>query len=473
MTEQDPKDNVELKSPDAPNPDQPEPSTVTMRERVKDGVDARDADLLTTLLGDLPISGALRQLLSLSADDRGKLLELIPVELAAALIEEAPLAAASELVEGLGASKAAEIIDEMDSDVQADLIGDMEQDDADAILAELDAEDAADVRRLALYEDDTAGGLMVAEAFSFPDTATVGAVLRNFASEDQDFERYRGQHPYIVNEQGQPVGVVSLRGLLTSPRSAKLSTIMVKPMTVSVNTTLDELQDIFDSENFLGLPVVEADGKLVGVVSRSAVNAAALERQESESLRMQGVVGDELRSMPLWLRSRRRLAWLSANIVLNIIAASVISAYEATLSAVIAIAVFLPMVSDMSGCSGNQAVGVTMRELSLGLISARDAMRVWLKEISVGVINGLSLGLLIGIVAWVWKGNPWLGLVIGVALALNTVIAVSIGGVVPLLLKRIGQDPAVASGPLLTTITDMAGFFLVLSLATLMMPLLV
>ena len=127
----------------------------------------------------------------------------------------------------------------------------------------------------------------------------------------------------------------------------------------------------------------------------------------------------------------------------------------------------------MSGCSGNQAVGVTMRELSLGLVRPADALRVWIKEVSVGMINGLALGLLIGLVAWVWKGNAWLGVVIGVALALNTVLAVSIGGVVPLILKRIGQDPAVASGPLLTTITDMAGFFLVLSLASLMMPLLV
>ena len=222
----------------------------------------------------------------------------------------------------------------------------------------------------------------------------------------------------------------------------------------------------------LGVPVVDERGKLAGVVSRSAVDEAVLERAESESLRLQGIVSEEVRSMPLIIRSRRRLAWLSANIVLNIIAASVISAYEATLAAVIAIAVFLPMVSDMSGCSGNQAVAVTMRELSLGLVRPVDAFRVWLKEVSVGLINGVVLGVLIGAVAWIWKGNIYLGIVIGLALSINTVIAVSIGGVVPLLLKRFGQDPAVASGPLLTTITDMAGFFLVLSLATLFMPLL-
>ena len=444
----------------------------TVREQVKAALDAGDEQTLIDLLDPLPRSAALRQLLALDAVDRDQLLRILPVEVAAELVEEAPYEAATDLVERMEAGRAAEILDELSSDLQADLIGGIELAGAEAILAKFDPEDADDVRRLAEYDDETAGGLMVAEAFSFPDTATVGSVLRGMVSDDDDFERYRGQHPYVVDADNHPVGVVSLRGLLTAKRSEKLNSIMVAPLTVGVATTLDELQDLFDEHNFLGLPVVEEDGTLVGVVSRSAVDAAALERSESESLKRQGVVGDEVRAMPLWLRSRRRLAWLSANIVLNIIAASVISAYEETLAAVIAIAVFLPMVSDMSGCSGNQAVGVTMRELSLGIVQPKDAFRVWVKEISVGVINGLALGVLIGIVCWIWKGNPWLGVVIGTALAINTMIAVSIGGVVPLLLKKLNQDPAAASGPLLTTITDMAGFFLVLSMASLMMPLL-
>ncbi len=451
---------------------EPQDETTTLRARFKEAVDARDAARLVLLLDPLPRSAAMRQLLALDSEDRDTLLGLLPAEIAADLIEEAPYETATDMVERMEPERAAEVLDELSSDLQADLIGGMDDTEAEAILNALDPEDAADVRRLAEYADETAGGLMVAEAFSFADTATVGSVLRGLASEDDDFERYRGQHPYIIDADGRPVGVVSLRGLLTAKRSEKLTSIMVTPMTVGVSTTLDELQDIFDEHAFMGLPVIEADGRLVGVVSRSAVDAAALERSESESLKRQGVVGDEVRAMPTWLRSRRRLAWLSANIVLNIIAASVISAYEETLAAVIAIAIFLPMVSDMSGCSGNQAVGVTMRELSLGIIQPKDAFRVWMKEISVGVINGIALGILIGIVCWIWKGNPWLGLVIGLALSINTIIAVSIGGVVPLLLKRVGQDPAAASGPLLTTITDMAGFFLVLSLATLMMPLL-
>jgi len=456
-----------------PAPEKPTEAAPEFSDTLKEKIAAQDGEAVALMLDPLSFSDALREVLNLTADERDQVLNMIPAEMAAELIEEAPNEIAVDMMERLEATKAAEIIDELDSNIQADVIGEMDDTGAEAILAEMDAEDAADVRRLAEYDDDTAGGLMVAEAFSFEQKATVGAVLRRMLNEDEDFERYRGQHPYIIDEAGRPVGVVSLRNLLTAKRSASLTDIMVQPMLVEVTTKLDDLQNLFDEYDFLGLPVVEADGRLVGVVSRNAVSEAALERAESENLKLQGIVGDELRSMPLGIRSRRRLAWLSANIVLNVIAASVISAYEDILAAVIAIAVFLPMVSDMSGCSGNQAVGVTMRELSLGLVRPMDAFKVWMKEVSVGAINGVVLGVLIGVVAWVWKGNGWLGLVIGLALCINTIIAVSIGGVVPLLLKKVGQDPAVASGPLLTTITDMAGFFLVLSLASLFMPLLV
>ena len=432
-----------------------------------------NAEGLVSALVPLTLSDALRELLHLSPEDRDQVLALLPTEFAADLIEELPDEIAADLVERLPIETAADIIEELDSDTQADVIGELNEQDAEAILDEMDADDAADVRRLAMYDPNAAGGLMIAEAFTFRETDTVGGVLRRFASEEHDFERYRGQHPYVLDDRERPVGVVSLRSLLTARRSAFLTEIMVVPLTASVHTPLDELRDVFNKHPFLGVPVVEDDGRLAGVVSRSAVDEAERERAESEGLKRHGVFGDELRSMPLAMRSRRRLAWLSTNIFLNILAAGVIAAYEETLAAVIAIAVFLPMVSDMSGCSGNQAVAVSMRELSLGLVKPVDAIRVWYKEASVGLINGMALGLLIGIVAWVWKGNLYLGMVIGIALAINTLLAVSIGGVVPLLLTRLGHDPAAASGPLLTTITDMAGFFLVLSIAAAFMPWLV
>ncbi|NDR59735.1 magnesium transporter [Aliiruegeria sabulilitoris] len=436
-------------------------------------IEAEDEARLDQLLDPLPPSEALRLLLNLGEDLRDDAFRVMAADLAAELVEEAPSELAADFIGSMDAERAAEVLDELGSDVQADVIGELKTSAADAVLAEMDDEDAADVRRLVEYDEDTAGGLMSTEVFAFAATATVGSVIRRIADEEDEFDRYRAQNPYVVDEEGRLTGVISLRALLASKRASKLSQIMVSPITVTTDASLDALEDLFIEHSFLAVPVLDELGRLTGVVTRASVTEALAERAESQSLRRQGVIGDELRSMPLRIRSGRRLAWLSANIVLNIIAASVISAYEETLAAVIAIAVFLPMVSDMSGCSGNQAVGVTMRELSLGLVRPVDALRVWLKEISVGVVNGIALGILIGLVAWFWKGNPWLGLVIGLALAINTVIAVSIGGVVPLLLKRLGQDPAVASGPLLTTITDMAGFFLVLSLATLMMPYLI
>jgi magnesium transporter len=177
--------------------------------------------------------------------------------------------------------------------------------------------------------------------------------------------------------------------------------------------------------------------------------------------------------MPTLVRARRRLGWLTINIALNVVAASVIAFYQDTLTQVIALAVLLPIISDMSGCTGNQAAAVSMRELSLGVVKPFELGYVWLKEISVGILNGLVLGLLIASVAVLWKGNPYLGLVVGAAMAGNTMVAVSLGGLLPLALKRVSIDPALACGPILTTITDMCGFFLVLSIATLLLPLLV
>ncbi len=213
--------------------------------------------------------------------------------------------------------------------------------------------------------------------------------------------------------------------------------------------------------------MIDADQILIGVLRRFDVEEAAESRSGGEFLKSQGIVGgEELRSMPIRRRAGRRLSWLSVNILLNLAGASVIAAYQDTLAAAIALAVFLPIISDMSGNSGNQAVAVSIRELSLGLVLPRDFVRVWIKEISVGLINGAMLGLLLGLAAFLWKQNLTLSIVVAAALALNTLIAVSLGGLIPLLLRRMRFDPALASGPLLTTMTDMCGFFLVLSLAT-------
>lgn len=439
-------------------------------DRLRDLALAGDRTTLEAMLEDLPASEAVRALLRLDPEDQQRLLTTLDPSDAAELIDDVPDHQAAEMVERLPAAEAASILQELQSDDQADLIGDIDDEEAEAILAEMAPEAAADVRRLAEYDPETAGGLMMTEVFAFDESATVRDFLNQLTAESGDLESYRGQHPYVVSKSGELVGVVSLRNLLLSRRDTPLTAVMAAPLTVGPATALHELEDFFNAHDFLGVPVVDETNALLGVVSRTAVAEAALERADADQLKIQGIVGDELRSMPTLLRARRRLSWLSINILLNIIAASVIALYEETLAAVIALAVFLPIVSDMSGCSGNQAVAVSLRELTLGIIKPVDLARVWVKEVGVGVVNGFVLGLLLAFAAFLWKGNPFLGLVVGAALATNTVIAVSLGGTVPLLLKRFGVDPAVASGPILTTVTDMVGFFLVLSFAAALLP---
>jgi magnesium transporter len=279
----------------------------------------------------------------------------------------------------------------------------------------------------------------------------------------------------VLDAEQTLLGVLPVRNLLFARREQKATEIMIpNPTKVRPYDTILDLESIFEEHNYLGLPVVNKDGQLIGIIDRESTTEALQESATEDLLKFQGLMGkEELRSMPLKVRSGRRLSWLSINIVLNLISASIIAMHQDTLQAVIALAVFLPIISDMSGCSGNQAVAVSMRELSLDLVSPKEFGRVFIKESSVGMINGACLGLLVGSLAWLWKGNVVLGLVVGSALALNTVVAVCVGGLVPLALKACRQDPALASGPILTTVTDMCGFLLILGLASLCLPYLV
>ena len=394
---------------------------------------------------------------------------------AAEMIGHLPETQAARAIALLPPDDAAAIVHELPSDEQADVLGDLRADQAEAILEALPDEEADAARQLTSYDDDVAGGMMVTEMLRFTPQMTVADVIAELNAGAEIYSDFDVRYAYVCDSNDKLVGVLPMQNLLFVKRSAILADLMIQnPLSVSDTTELDELIDFFESHEFVGVPVVDKDGLLKGVLHREAVSYEETRAAESDYLKSQGIVGgEELRSMPLWLRARRRLSWLSINVLLNIGAAGVIAYFQDTLQSVIALAVFLPIISDMSGCSGNQAVAVSMRELSLGLVRPSEMLRVWWKEVTVGMINGAVLGLLVAIVAVIFDGNPYLGLVVGVALFINTIVAVSIGGVVPLLMKRFGFDPAVASGPLLTTVTDMCGFFLVLGLATMMLSKLV
>lgn len=442
-------------------------------ERLAAFADSKDRVGLEDYLNEIGPAEAFRALLRLEPEGRENVLKVISPEEAANLMEEIPEEHAADLIEQLEHGHAASILNEMQSDDQVDVLANLEPKDAESILSRMEPEEAADARRMLPYARNVAGGLMATEYFAFSESTPVQEVIDALSKFAEDDIGKEDQHLFVVSPAGRLLGMVDLRDLVLARREAAIADLLHPTEYVSVDTPLQELDGLFQRVSPSTIPVVGPRQVLLGVVQRNVVGEALSERAEQDYLKTQGIVGgDEIRTMPVTERARRRLSWLSINVVLNIMAASVIAMYEDTLSAVIALAVFLPIVSDMSGCSGNQAVAVSIRELSLGITKPFELMRVWLQEIKVGVINGIVLGVLLAGAAILWKGNPWLGLVIGGALALNTMVAVSIGGTIPLILKRYKFDPAVASGPILTTVTDMCGFFLVLSMATMMLPLL-
>jgi magnesium transporter len=408
----------------------------------------------------------------LDDEARNALFTLLPPDEAAGVLDVLPDSEAAGLLEDLSAADAAAIVSELPSDEQADLLGQIEEGGAEAILESMGTVRATVARRLLSYEPDTAGGLMIAEYLAYAETGTVGDVAADLRAHGERYADYNVQYAYVTTPDGKLVGVLRVRDLLLARESRPLGEIMLRdPLRVPDTAAIEDLKRFFDEHALFGVPVIDADGRLAGVVRRAAVEEALRQRATRVYLAFSGLVGEEeLRSMPLHTRSVRRLSWLTLNILLNVIAASVITAYQDTLSAVIALAVFLPIISDMSGCSGSQALAVSIRELTLGLIRPHEYLRVLVKEGLVGILNGIVLGILLGALAFLWKHNLYLSLVVGSALALNTIVAVVIGGLVPLGLKALRLDPALASGPILTTVTDMCGFFLVLSLASAMLP---
>jgi magnesium transporter len=406
----------------------------------------------------------------LTKEERLELLSQLPSEVAAEIMEEIPMVQASEIISDITAEDAAAIITEMQSDDKADLILDLDDIDAEAIFEVLGDQEEKSLRKLISYEPDTAGGLMITEFISVDSKLTARQAKDYLRTNSDLFHNYSIRHLYIINKNKNLVGVVQLIDLILAKPDDQVGNIALPAKSYHYNTPLEKLLGFFEKYDFIGVPVIDDEERLIGVAMRRDILEADAERVAMEHLETQGIVGgDEIRSMPTLLRAKRRLSWLSVNVLLNILAASIIAFYQDTLSSVIALAVFLPIISDMSGCSGNQAVAVSMRELSIGTVRPSEVLRVWIQEVRVGLINGLVLGLLIALAGWLWKSNIYFGLVAGGALMINTVIAVSIGGTVPLLLKKYDIDPALASGPILTTITDMCGFFLALSFAAAMM----
>ena len=427
------------------------------------------ADELHALVDAAHADEIVHAVTTLPEDERDRLFEVLDAERGAAVLELLPDSQAVDSLESLEPAAAAELLHELDSEDQADLVALL--DDPELILSLLPPDEADDIRELASYDPGTAGGMMSTEFLAFPLGSTVGDVVRELQDHADEHSDADVQYVYVTDEDGRLRGVLPLRNLVVSKRARKTADVMIAdPLAMPSDAKLDRMIAFFDDHHFLGVPVVSTlddpvPGRLLGVLQASEVSEAEGEERGAEYRRTQGIVGgEELRSMPLLLRTPPLLVALAEHRAQRL-RHQHHRAHQETIEAVLALAVIMPLISDMSGCSGNQAVAVSMRELSLNVARPSDWFRVWRKEAAVGLLNGSALGVMVGVACTLWQGDPWFGFVVGGALAMNTVVAVSIGGVVPLLLKGLKLDPAVGAGPILTTVTDMCGFFLVLTMA--------
>lgn len=389
-------------------------------------------------------------------------------EFAADLFEHFSDEHAADMIEQLEPSAAAAIFDEMDSDEQTDVLAELDEQDADAILQKMDPEEARDVRERLAYPEDTAGGLMITEYLAYRSDRTVQSVIADLREHSDEYASYESRYVYVIDDRDRLVGIVAMRSLVfAAPDRRLIEVAMQTPMTVRDSADLDELENLFDRVDYSALPVVDEEGVLCGIVQRAHVQEALHERS-TEAFRMGfGIIGgEELRSMPVSSRWARRLTFLIPNLMLSALAVSIIGAYDHIIEQITVLAVFLPLVANLSGAAGNQAVAVSIRELTLNLIMPRDVMRVVWKELLIGAANGLAIGSILCGAVWLTQGQIWpLAVVVGGAYAINSVLAVCMGGILPLILKALKVDPAMMSSPILTTLTDMGSFAVTLSLA--------
>lgn len=404
----------------------------------------------------------------LSSEEAQSLLLALPPQTAALALSEMEYDSVSVLLEELPVAHFARLLLFVPPDSAADLLQHIPPAQRRETLAALSPEAASHVRSLLRYPEDCAGGIMSNRLIILREDMTIEQA-REMLRDQVDTDKTQSiAYLYVVDHAKRLVGIVSLRDIAFRREGNRLVEIMQR--NVSMLRVTDDQESIarqFEHYHYLGLPVVDEEGILVGVVKATdALEVAASEATEDMQL-MVGLSGEE-RTLTAWTVSvRRRLPWLCVNLATAFLAAIVVGHYEQTIARWTALAVFLPIIAGQGGNSGMQTLTVIIRDLALGELSPGDGRRALIKELTLGLINGLVIGLLVGVVGWLWKDSPLLGVVAALAMLMNQLAAALAGVLIPLGLKACRLDPALASSIFLTTVTDVAGFFFFLGLATL------
>ncbi|MBL8135559.1 MAG: magnesium transporter [Acidobacteria bacterium] len=368
------------------------------------------------------------------------------------------------LLAGRSAEEIAKLVQEIPSDDAAALVDNLPEELSNEVLELMRKRESGQVESLLDYAEQTAGRIMNPNVFALSEDLTVAeavSALQNAINVEMVF------YLYVVDARRHLVGVTSLRRLLLVAPETPLKRIMTPDVfSVRVDTDQEEAARLVASYNLLAIPVVDEENKLAGVITVDDVIDVLKDEATEDLYRLAGVSGDERVETPAWEALKKRLPWLGVNLGTAFLAASVVAAFEHTISQATALAVFMPIVAGMGGNAGTQTLTVIVRGLALGELSWANARKTLFKEAAIGLGNGVALGVIAALVAWATKGNPMLGLLLGMAMICNMLVASTAGTLVPLGLKALKVDPALASSVFITTFTDVVGFASFLGLAT-------
>jgi magnesium transporter len=372
--------------------------------------------------------------------------------------------AGAELLSDRPAEDIAKLLQEIPSDDAAALVDYLPEELSSAVLELMRPKESGQVENLLEYPEKTAGRIMNPNVFALSEDLTVGEAISALqAARDVEMVFYL----YVVDGRRHLVGVTSLRRLLLVSPETPLKRIMTPDVTsVRVDTDQEEAARQVASYNLLAIPVVDEENKLVGVITVDDVIDVIKDEATEDIYRLAGVSGDERVFTPPMESLRLRLPWLLVNLATAFLAAAVVGLFEGTIAQVTAVAIFMPIVAGMGGNAATQTLTVIVRGLALGELTWVNARKALVKELSVGFANGITTGIIAAGLAVLFKGNAMIGLLLGAAMVINLCVAAAAGTLIPLGLKALKIDPALASAVFITTFTDVAGFASFLGLTT-------
>jgi magnesium transporter len=399
----------------------------------------------------------------ITSQQRRQVLDVLKPDVDAEVLAYLGEAVLDDVHEILGTGNFAHLVQQLETDDAVDVLEDLDHEVQTEVLAAVPFASRREVEEGLTFPEDSAGRLMRRDVVAVPMFWNIGQTIDYLRASDdlpEDFYEI-----FIVDPHHRPLGSVPISRILRNKRDVLLESLVEddEPTTVSATMDQEEVAYIFQQYGLSEMAVTDADGRLLGAITFDDVVDVIGEETEEDVLRLGGVVETDLND-EIITTARKRFLWLFVNLGTAILASSVIGVFEGTLEKIVALAILMPIVASMGGNAGTQTMTVAVRAIATRDLTRANALRVVGKEVVVGLLNGLLFAVVIGFVAWQWFELPLLGVVIGIAMVVNLLIAGLAGALIPLTLQHFKIDPAVAAGVFLTTVTDVVGFFVFLAL---------